>query len=95
MKGKVGETKRREKLEMIFNYPVKGETYFHGPSYKWKQVVFQHYSKIIQKEMTVEELIIILQRENVHFTQSSSLVTYPIIEFIKLIAKYYKETIEN
>ncbi|MDA2385383.1 hypothetical protein PDN41_27425 [Bacillus cereus] len=95
MKGKVGETKRREKLEMIFNYPVKGETYFHGPSYKWKQVVFQHYSKIIQKEMTVEELIIILQREDVHFTQSSSLVTYPIIEFIKLISKYYKETIEN
>ncbi|OOZ79380.1 hypothetical protein BHL35_15490 [Bacillus cereus] len=95
MKDKVGETKRREKLEVIFNYPIKGETYFHGPSYKWKQVVFQHYSKIKQKEMTVEELIIILQKEDVHFTQSSSLVTYPIIEFIKHIAKNSKETIEN
>ncbi|WP_324664701.1 hypothetical protein [Bacillus cereus] len=94
MKSTIEEKQKRELLEMIFNRPIKGEGYIHGSSYKWKQIVFQHYNKIKRKEITIEELIKILQKEGVHFSQPSSLVTYPIIEFIKHIAKKCKETIE-
>lgn len=30
------EKQRREKIEIIFSHRVKGESYFHGSSYKWK-----------------------------------------------------------
>lgn len=29
------EKQRREKIEIIFSHMVKGESYFHGSSYKW------------------------------------------------------------
>jgi hypothetical protein len=37
------EKHRREKIEIIFSHTVKGESYFHGSSYKWKKL----YIKII------------------------------------------------
>lgn len=59
---------KTELLEIIFNRPIKGEGYIHGSSYKWKQIVFQHYNKIKRKEITIEELIKILQKKvcNLH-----------------------------
>ncbi|MDO6632804.1 hypothetical protein Q4580_23580, partial [Bacillus thuringiensis] len=40
------------------------------------------------------EMLAVPQKEGVQFAQPSSLVAYPIIEFIKHIAKKCKETIE-
>ncbi|MDO6632381.1 hypothetical protein [Bacillus thuringiensis] len=62
MKSTIEEKQKRELLEIIFNRPIKGEGYIHGSSYKWKQIVFQHYNKIKRKEITIEELIKILQK---------------------------------
>ncbi|MGQ7189798.1 hypothetical protein ACUODJ_47635, partial [Escherichia sp. HC-CC] len=53
MKSTIEEKQKRELLEIIFNRPIKGEGYIHGASYKWKQIVFQHYNKIKRKEITV------------------------------------------
>lgn len=44
--------------------------------------------------MNIEQLITLMQREGIQFTQHPSLVAYPIIEFIKYIAKICNETIE-
>ncbi len=40
------EKQRREKIEIIFSHTVKGESYFHGSSYKWKNIVYQNYNRI-------------------------------------------------
>lgn len=50
------EKQRREKIEIIFSHRVKEESYFHGSSYQWKNIVYQNYNKIQQKELEVEQL---------------------------------------
>ncbi|MFK4427669.1 hypothetical protein [Bacillus sp. RC51] len=81
------EKQRREKIEIIFSHRVKGESYFHGSSYQWKNIVYQNFNKIQQKELKME-------KEGILFAQHRSLIHYPVIDFIKYIAKVYKETIE-
>lgn len=88
------EKHRRETLEQIFNRTINGESYFQCDSFKWKNLVFKHYNKIKRKEMSIEQLILLMQKEGIQFTQHPSLITYPIIGFIKHIAKICKETIE-
>lgn len=51
------EKQRREKIEIIFSHRIKGESYFHGSSYQWKNIVYQNYNRIQQKELEVEQLI--------------------------------------
>ncbi|EJR95119.1 MULTISPECIES: hypothetical protein [Bacillus cereus group] len=94
MENYLKEKHRREKLEQIFNRTIKGESYFQCDSFRWKNIVFKHYNKIKRKEMSIEQLVSIIQKEGIAFTQHPSLITYPIIDFIKYIAKICKETIE-
>ncbi|MDM5426609.1 hypothetical protein [Bacillus mycoides] len=89
------ERQRREKIEIIFNHRVKGESYFHGSSYQWKNIVYQNYNKIQQKELEIEQIISKMEKSGVRFTQRRSLIHYPIIDFVKYIAKIYKETLET
>lgn len=88
------EKQRREKIEIIFSHRVKGESYFQGSSYQWKNIVYQNYNRIQQKELEVEQLISKMEKEGVRFTQHRSLIHYPIIDFVKYIAKIYKEPLE-
>jgi hypothetical protein len=88
------EKQRREKIEIIFSHRVKGESYFHGSSYQWKNIVYQNYDRIQQKEMEVEQLISKMEKAGVRFTQHRSLIYYPVIDFVKYIAKIYKEPLE-
>ncbi|MEE6146105.1 hypothetical protein V2151_25585 [Bacillus cereus] len=88
------EKQRREKIEIIFSHRVKGESYFHGSSYQWKNIVYQNYDRIQQKEMEVEQLISEIEKSGIHFTQHRSLIHYPVIDFVKYIAKIYKEPLE-
>jgi hypothetical protein len=88
------EKHRREKLEQIFNHTIKGQSYFQCDSFKWKNIVFKHYNKIKRKEMSIEQLVLIIQQEEIHFTQHPSLMQYPIIDFLHHIPKTCKETIE-
>jgi len=88
------EKQRREKIEIIFSHMVKGESYFHGSSYKWKNIVYQNYNRIQQKELEIEQIISEMEKEGVRFAQHRSLIHYPIIDFVKYIAKIYKEPLE-
>ncbi|PGC23564.1 hypothetical protein COM11_25135 [Bacillus pseudomycoides] len=88
------EKKRREKVEKIFNHHINGDSFFQCSSYVWKTVVFKNYNKIKRKEMKIEQLILLMQAEGIQFTQHPSLVSYPVIEFIKYIAKICNDTIE-
>lgn len=88
------EKQRREKIEIIFSYRVKGESYFYGSSYQWKNIVYQNYNRIQQKELEVEQLISKMEKAGVRFTQNRSLIQYPIIDFVKYIAKIYKDPLE-
>ncbi|KZD30400.1 hypothetical protein B4082_3979 [Bacillus cereus] len=88
------EKQRREKIEIIFSHRVKGESYFHGSSYQWKNIVYQNYDRIQQKEMEVEQLISKMEKAGVRFTQHRSLIHYPVIEFVNYIAKIYKDSLE-
>lgn len=94
MENYLKEKHRREKLEHIFNRTIKGQSYFQCSSFQWKSIVFKHYNRIKRKKMSIEQLILLMQKEGIQFTQHPSLITYPIIEFIKHIAKICKETIE-
>ncbi|MEC5240683.1 hypothetical protein [Bacillus mycoides] len=88
------EKQRREKIEIIFSHTVKGESYFHGSSYKWKNIVYQNYNRIQQKELEIEQIISEIEKEGIRFAQHRSLIHYPVIDFVNYIAKVYKETIE-
>lgn len=90
----IKEKMRREKIEKIFNHHINGDSFFQCSSYIWKTVVFKNYNKVKRKEMNIEQLILLMQKEGIQFTQHPSLITYPIIEFIKYIAKICNETIE-
>ncbi|MDR4329271.1 hypothetical protein [Bacillus pseudomycoides] len=94
MENYLKEKHRREKLEQIFNRIIKGQSYFQCSSFQWKSIVFKHYNKIKRKEMSIEQLILIIQKEGIQFTQHPSLIQYPIIDFLNHIAKTCKETIE-
>jgi hypothetical protein len=88
------EKQRREKIEIIFSHRVKGESYFQCSSYQWKNIVYQNYNKIKQKELKIEQLISKMEKEGILFTQHRSLLHYPVIDFVKYIAKISKETLE-
>ncbi|PFJ84696.1 hypothetical protein COJ11_31500 [Bacillus cereus] len=90
MRGK----QRREKIEIIFSHRVKGESYFHGFSYQWKNIVYKNYNRIQQKELEVEQLISKIEKAGTRFTQHRSLIHYPVIDFIKYIAKIYNKPLE-
>ncbi|WP_179863959.1 hypothetical protein [Bacillus pseudomycoides] len=86
--------KRQEKLDMIYNHTVQGEGYFQSPSYNWKSIVIQYFNKIQRKEMTVEQLVNLLEKEGVKFSQPKALIHYPVIDCLKYIAKVSKENLE-
>ncbi|HDR4464961.1 hypothetical protein ACTFRD_29925 [Bacillus cereus group sp. MYBK249-1] len=88
------EKQRREKIEIIFSHRVKGESYFHSSSYQWKNIVYQNYNRIQQKELEVEQLFSKMEKAGVRFMQHRSLIHYPVIDFVKYIAKIYKEPLE-
>lgn len=88
------EKQRREKIEIIFSHRVKGESYFHGSSYQWKNIVYQNYNRIQQKELEVKQVISKMEKAGVRFMQHRSLIYYPVIDFVKYIAKIYKEPLD-
>ncbi|PGE94677.1 hypothetical protein COM62_22885 [Bacillus pseudomycoides] len=94
MKEFIKEKHRKKKLARIFNHSINGESYFQCPPTYWKNIVFKHYNKIKRKELSIEQLILIIQKEGLGFTQHPSLISYPICDFVKYIAKVCKETIE-
>lgn len=85
------QKKRKEMLVTILNHQVQGEAFILTEGIIWKSIVLNHFNKVKRGEITVEQLVVILeQKYNVKYTQKHSLVKYPIQEMINYIAKVTK-----
>ncbi|MED4269025.1 hypothetical protein P9199_01820 [Geobacillus stearothermophilus] len=84
---KIAMKKRQERKEKILNHKVDGEMYINGNPRKWKELVLYKFNAVYRKEMTLEQLLEYLKRNNITFNQSKKLVIYPIREFLLYIAK--------
>ncbi|MFS1519507.1 hypothetical protein V1503_24070 [Bacillus sp. SCS-151] len=80
------QKKKEEQMEIILNHYVDGEVYISTPSKVWKQIVLNHFNKVYRNELTVDELLTLLQREGVQFNQSLKLVRYPVVECLRFIS---------
>ncbi|UOE78286.1 hypothetical protein [Parageobacillus thermoglucosidasius] len=84
---KVAMKKREERKEKILNHKVAGEMYTNGNPRKWKELVLYKFNAVYREEMTLQQLLDYLKRNNITFNQSEKLVIYPIREFLLYIAK--------
>jgi hypothetical protein len=95
LSGKVlGQEKKREKIEKILNHTVQGEVYIRTQGRTWKMIVLNHFNKIQKGEITIMDLVHILETKYaVIYTQKHSLVRYPIEECLNYIAKVSNKTL--
>jgi hypothetical protein len=84
---KIAMKKRQERKEKILNHKVAGEMYINGNPRKWKELVLYKFNAVYREEMTLQQLLEYLKRNNITFNQSEKLVIYPIREFLLYIAK--------
>ncbi|MFT9497790.1 MULTISPECIES: hypothetical protein [Bacillota] len=92
---RVVEEKKRKLIEKILNHPVQGEVYILTQGRIWKALVLKHFSKVQKGEITILELVEILEkRYAVKYTQKYSLIQYPIEECLKYIAKVANKPLE-
>jgi hypothetical protein len=75
---KVAMKKRQERKEKILNHKVAGEMYIDGNPRKWKELILYKFNAVYRKEMTLQQLLDYLKRNNITFNQSEKLVIYPI-----------------
>jgi hypothetical protein len=91
----IDKEKKREKIEKIMNHTVQGEVYILTQGRTWKMIVLNHFNRIQKGEMTLMELVQILESKySVKYTQRHSLVRYPIEECLQYIAKISNKTLE-
>jgi hypothetical protein len=87
--------KRDEFKEIILEHKVSGELYIITPARIWKSYVLRHFNKIITKKVSVLELVTLLEvQHGVVYRQEHTVVQYPILEYLKYIAKVSNKTIE-
>ncbi|MEG6533258.1 MULTISPECIES: hypothetical protein [Bacillati] len=86
------QMKRRKLLKQILNHQVQGEAFIITEGMTWKSIVLNHFNKVQRGELTIEQLVVLLEkRYNVKYAQKHSLVRYPIQEMIDYIAKVTKK----
>lgn len=91
----IDKEKKKKKIEMILNHTVQGKVYILTHGHTWKMIVLNHFNKIQKGEMTLMELVQILESKySVKYTQKHSLVRYPIEECLQFIAKISNKTLE-
>jgi hypothetical protein len=83
------EKEKTQKLtEKVLNHQVQGEVYILTQGRIWKAIVLRYFNKVQRKEMTVMELVQILETKfAVKYTQKHSLIRYPVEACLKFIAK--------
>lgn len=87
----IREKRRKEKVNCILNHRVDGESFIATSGRIWKAIVLRHFNQVYRGELTVDELVDILEkRYGVKYVQKRSLVKYPIQETLKYIAKISK-----
>lgn len=86
--------KRQELLRRILNHQVVGELYISTSPSVWKSITLKYFNKIHRKEMDIEKLMDVLEKQGIVFNQKRELVFYPIREYLLYIAKITKKDID-
>lgn len=86
--------RRKEKIEQILNHKVEGEGFINAAPSIWKKIILLHFNKVSRGEMTVEQLISLLESKGVTFNQSKQLIRFPVIHCLEYIAKISKTKLE-
>lgn len=87
--------KKQELINSILNHPVQGEVYILTPGRIWKALVLKYFNKVKRGEVSINELITILEEKGgVKYGQKHSLVRYPIEECLKYISKLSKQDLD-
>lgn len=90
----IEKRKRQQLLQKILNRQVTGEAYITTSATVWKSITLKHFNKIMRKEMTVPQLLDLLERKGVVFNQKREIIVYPIREFLMYIAKETKQNFD-
>lgn len=94
MYDEIDKEKRRKQVEKILNHQVKGEVYIITPGRLWKAIVLKYFNKVQRGELSVKELVKLLETKyGVKYAQKHNLVRYPIEDCLKYIAKVSKKPI--
>lgn len=86
--------KKNEKIEMILNHSVTGEAYILTSPRDWKRKVLNNFNRIYRKEMSIPQLVDLLEKEGVRYLQAKTLVIYPIKECLEYIAKVSNKSLD-
>lgn len=84
---------RKAMVEKIINHSVQGEVYILSPGRVWKSLVLNHFNKVKRGELSVNELVIHLEKCGVKYAQKHHLVKYPVIECLMYISKVTKQSL--
>lgn len=88
--------KRKKLINQVLNHNVPGEVFILTKAYIWKPIVLNHFNKIQRGEMTITQLMEVLEKKyGVKYGQKHSLVRYPIEEYLKYIAKIAKTSLDT
>ncbi|MCM3443991.1 MULTISPECIES: hypothetical protein [Metabacillus] len=79
--------KRKEKIDKVINHRVEGEGFINEPSSMWKEIILYNYNKVCRDEISIDQLINMMENKGVTFNQDKSLIRYPVIQCIEYISK--------
>lgn len=86
------EEQRKKLVEKVLSHQYQGEVYILTPGRIWKSLLLKYYKKVDKREISIEQLVLLLEEKGgVKYGQSYKLVRYPIEECLNYIDKLAKK----
>lgn len=86
------EDQRKKLVEKVLSHQYQGEVYMLTLGRIWKSLVLKYYKKVDKGEISIEQLVLLLEKKGgVKYGQSYKLVRYPIEECLNYIDKLAKK----
>ncbi|MCM3092202.1 MULTISPECIES: hypothetical protein [unclassified Cytobacillus] len=86
------EEQKKRLVEKVLSYQYQGEVYILTHGRIWKSLVLKYFKKVDSGELSIEQLLQLLEEKGgVKYGQSYKLVRYPIEECLNYIAKLSKK----
>ncbi|MCU1808265.1 hypothetical protein NVV31_23115 [Cytobacillus firmus] len=86
------EDQRKKLVDKVLSHQYQGEVYILTPGRIWKSLVLKYYQKVDKGEISIEQLVLLLEEKGgVKYGQSYKLVRYPIEECWNYIDKLAKK----
>lgn len=85
--------RKKDMIDKVLAHRVRGDSYFKSSEENWKNIVLRKFNAVYRNELSIYELIEILKKEGVEFTQNEKIIYYPIKELLEYISKLSKREI--